>query len=355
MLRAPTASDRRCAIADWLELTAIISDRHMASKGDLANVFDIADDGALDRSGRDPVTGELLDEEILEEARSKPFQIAFDELEYRAASLGDSYPFEVDSIRLVVRAKFAAEQVHFGQVAYAFCLLATAIRDKKLAVGEMLNDETISLPLHFQVCVCLAAGGYFGGAVCSFGFPRATGDGFLSALRAAYKRFGYGAVRQRIEPGMPKATKDGGVDVIAWLDHPDRMPSKLYSLGQSASGRDWTAKSAVGSVGPFHAEWFSDHPAGHCLPAMYIPFLIHDKLEEFEGDTYFQARSRLIASYDRSFGIIFDRLRIAHHMRTCMESNPERRVGVDGADLAEHVANWVNRAVGKLMARGADR
>lgn len=355
MLRAPTASDRRCTIADWLELTAIVSERRIASKGDLANVFDIADDGALDRSGRDPVTGDLLDEEILEEARSQPLQTAFDELEYRASSLGGSYPFEVDSSRMVIRAKFAEDRVHFGQVAYAFCLLVTAIRDKKLAVGELLAEETLTLPLHFQVCACLAAGGYFGGAVCSFGFPRATGDGFLPALRAAYQRFGYGTVRQSIEPGLPRATKDGGIDVIAWLDHPDNMPSKLYSLGQSASGRDWTGKSAVGCDKPFHGDWFSEHPAGHCLPAMYIPFLIHEKLEEFEGDTYFQARSRLIASHDRSFGVIFDRLRIAHHMRTCMESNPERRVGVDGVDLAEHVADWVNGTVGKLTAHGAAR
>ena len=159
-----------------------------------------------------------------------------------------------------------------------------------LTPGEELAEEVLALPAHFQVCACLAAGGYFGGAVCSFGFPRATGNAFLPALRDAYARFGHGDVRASILPGQPAATKDGGIDIIAWRDHPDRLPGKLYSLGQCASGKNWKGKPV--EIMPFHTEWFSNVPAVNCLPSLYIPFLVYDDLEEFDDDTYAEARAR---------------------------------------------------------------
>ena len=126
----------------------------------------------------------------------------------------------------------------------------------------------------FQVCACLAAGGYTAGEVVSFGFPRPTGTAFLPALRATYERFGAGSVKQSVPPGFPVATKDDGIDVIAWRDHPDRMPGKLYLLGQCASGVDWRTKSVVDRIEPFHG-WFTELPARHYLPSMFIPFTLH--------------------------------------------------------------------------------
>lgn len=353
MVLPPTINDRRSALADWFELQAILSSRRLSSAGDLTNILDIADDGPNHHDLTDPVTGEPLDQEILEESRSGLFDAAFAELEYRAKCLGDSYPFEVDSSALLLRADFQEGELHFGQVAYTFCLVTTAIREKRLSGLDCLQVEILQLPLHFQVCACVAAGGYFGGAVCSFGFPRAEGDAFLPALRRAYERFGYGDARTIPKPGQAAAAKDGGIDVIAWKDHPDRLPSKLYSLGQSASGSNWLGKSVTQDVQPFHGDWFTDHPAAYYIPALYIPFLTYADLDEYDDETYKNAKATKVASRERRFGLIFDRLRIAHHLNACMAGGEDRCKSVDGADRLNEVAEWVNLTVQKIMAQGA--
>lgn len=353
MLLAPTANDTRSAIADWLELQALLSERRLSSKGDLLNALDIADDERSGRFSHDEETGEELDQGILEETRAALLQNVFEELEFRSSCLDGSYPFEIDSRRMVIRAAFQPDEAHFGQVAYTFCLLATALRERTITGLENLLETTQELELLFQVCACLAAGGYFGGSVCSFGFPRAEGNAFLPALRLAYERFGHGDVKDVVEAGHPHATKDAGIDVIAWRDHPDRLPGKLYSLGQCASGKNWKHKPVSSEIAPFHGTWFTTSPAVYCVPALYIPFLAHDDLDEPENDSFERARARRIAYHERKFGVIFDRLRIAHHVAECMRTQRVERDSVDGAERALDVAIWVNKTIDKVVRRGS--
>jgi len=353
MLLTPTENDTRCALADWLELSAIFSSRRLSSKGDLLNVLEIADDDRYRRFSHDDETGEQLDQGILEEPRTELLQNIFEELEFRAACLGNSYPFSVDSGRMIVRTRFNESELHCGQVAYTFCLLISALRQKIISgIDDQLAVEQ-ELALLFQVCACIAAGGYFGGSVCSFGFPRAEGTAFLPALRNAYLRFGHGDVRETVEAGNPHATKDGGIDVIAWRDHPDRLPGKLYSLGQCASGKNWKHKPVSSEIDPFHGTWFTTAPAANCVPALYIPFLVHDDLDEPTGDSFERARIRNIAFHERKFGVIFDRLRIAHHAAECMKITDVKHTTIDGIERVIEVADWVNRTVEKVMRQGA--
>lgn len=353
MLLAPTENDSRSALADWLELHALLSPRRVSSKGDLLNAFDIADDDRGARFSHDEHTGEDLDQGILEEPRLALLENVFEELEFRSACLGDSYPFDVDARRLVVRTAFAENVVHAGQVAYTFCLLATALRERAISGIEGLPETEQEMALLFQVCACLAAGGYFGGAVCSFGFPRQEGNAFLPALQAAYRRFGHGDVKTSIEAGHPSATKDGGIDVIAWRDHPDRLPAKLYSLGQCASGKNWKQKPVASEVAQFHGTWFTTHPAVYWIPALYIPFLAHDEIDEPAQESFAVVRMRTVAYHERKFGVIFDRLRIAHHAAACAQGDSGRLGDVDGAERIVDVALWVNKTVQKVVvARG---
>ena len=350
MLLSPTVNDTRSALADWLELQAMFSTRRLSSRGDLFNAFDIADDDRDTRFSRDPETGEELDQGILEEPRTELIENVFDELEFRAACLGSSYPFSIDFRRKIVQTSFAAE-TDYGQVVYTFCLLETALRENVVTGLDEQAATIRELELLFQVCACIAAGGYFGGAVSSFGFPRAEGNAFLPALTAAYKRFGYGDVRANPEAGNPDATKDGGIDVIAWRDHPDRLPAKLYSLGQCASGKNWKQKPVASEVAQFHGTWFTTSPATFCVPALYIPFLAHGEVTEPANDTYENARATQVAFHERKFGIIFDRLRIAHHAAVCMSDETEALATVDGAGRADDIADWVNRTVRKVTHR----
>ncbi|MGH8567058.1 MAG: hypothetical protein ACREXU_03345 [Gammaproteobacteria bacterium] len=352
MLPSPTANDTRSALADWLELHALFSERRRSSKGDLVNALDIADDDRPGRFSHDEETREELDQGILEEPRAALLQNVFEELEFRSSCLEGSYPFAIDSRRMVVHAEFPPDEPHFGQVAYTFCLLATALRENKLAeIDDRLETEQ-HLALLFQVCACLAAGGYFGGAVCSFGFPRAEGNAFLPALKLVYQRFGHGDVKDAMEAGHPRATKDAGIDVIAWRDHPDRLPGKLYSLGQCASGKNWKHKPVSSEIERFHGTWFTTSPAVYYIPALYIPFLVYDDLDEPENDSFSRARVRQVAYHERKFGVIFDRLRIAHHVAECMRTQHIAPETVDGKGRAIDVANWVYRTVEKVTRRG---
>ena len=226
-----------------------------------------------------------------------------------------------------------------GQIVYLFCLLVSAIREKKIEPLDLGKIDESGIPSLFQICACLAAGGYTAGDVASFGFPRPTGQGFLTALGETYQRFGAGSVRATIPPGFPTSPKDDGIDVIAWRDHPDRMPGKVYLLGQCASGNDWEEKSVLDRIPQFHG-WFSQPPAAHYVPSMFIPFTLHRGLFD-DPDILFEdlLKSKFLREEMR-YGIVFDRCRVVHFSGTCLQMD-DSRGDVDGIDQYAEIETWV--------------
>lgn len=341
VINPPTPSDTRSALADWLELQTLVDARGVSTRSTLLNVLDILEDEAAEPNPVDAETGEVLDEAILEEGRQQFIDIAFEELDYRQQILGESYPFKVDAARhrLALKEDQANQP---GQVVYLFCLLACAIREHKLQPTNVLTQAELQIADAFQVCACLAAGGYLNGEVSSFGFPRATGTGFLAALRQTFERFGFGDVRtdDDIPDGLPTSLKDGGIDVIAWRNHPDGMPGKLYLVGQCASGKNWRDKSVIEYIKQLHGSWFTQQPAEHSTPAMFIPFPLHHEIDESHG--CFSEKVRTKFGYEeRRFGVIFDRLRITHFANACMEFAAPHLDQVEGAERFDQVVTWV--------------
>src|SRR5437870_4877293 len=102
VLTPPTAADTRSALADWMELLTLASSRARTTKATLTNVLDIDEDEAAEPPAVDEVTGESLDAAILEDERTQIISAAFEELEYRANTLGAAYPFRVDGRRLIL-------------------------------------------------------------------------------------------------------------------------------------------------------------------------------------------------------------------------------------------------------------
>ena len=338
VLTPPTATDTRSSIADWMELLTLASSRGRTTKAALANVLDIAEDDLADPPSVDEETGEVLDAAIIEGERNQFIAAAFEELEYRADILGDAYPFTVDGRRLILE-RAAPDNAHF---VYIFCLLASAIRERKLQpVAEIAPAES-GIANMFQICACLAAGAYLRGDVSSFGFPRATGDGFLPALREAFRRFGMGEVRAEVPDGLPDSLKDGGIDIIAWSDHPDKMPGKLYLLGQCASGYQWRGKSVVQFINQLHGSWFTTAPATFSIPAMFIPFLLHRDLDEERTGAFLDAVKNRFWHEEQQYGIIFDRLRIAHFASSCIKDENARALQIDGLDRIAEVETWIS-------------
>jgi len=339
LLTPPSQGDTRSSIADWMELQALSSSRGRATQAAIRSVLDIVEDEAAEQPPVDEETGEPLDEAILEDSRTQIVAAVFEELEYRQQVLGPAYPFTVDSAHLTIDRQPENPITHPGRVVYLFCVLASAIREKKLQPVASMSKAEREIADVFQICACLAAGGYVRGEVTSFGFPRATGTGFLPALRDAYERFGVGRVRSEIPEGLPDSLKDGGIDVIAWRDHPDGMPGKIYLLGQCASGQNWKSKSVLEYIGQLHGTWFTELPATFSLPAMFIPFTFHCDMSETKHGSFLDAVKYAYWYEEKRFGIIFDRLRIAHFAYSCMEG--ARAAPVDGTDRFETIRAWV--------------
>lgn len=339
----PNPTDTRSALADWLELRTLMDSRGVSTRAALLNVLDILEDDAPESGSVDAETGEVLDEAILESERYQFVDIAFEELRYRNDLLGESYPFEVDASRQRLVRRSEEHTAHTGQVVYLFCLLASAIRERRLHAATALSQAEQSIADVFQICACLAAGGYLNGDVSSFGFPRASGIGFLTALRDTFIRFGIGQVRDNddIPDGLPTSLKDGGIDVIAWRNHPDGMPGKLYLIGQCASGLRWRDKSVVEYIRQLHGSWFTHRPAEHSTPAMFIPFPFHYDISERNGP-YLEAVKNRFWHEEPRFGVIFDRLRITHFANACMALAEAHRQRVDGSDRFEQVVSWVS-------------
>jgi len=341
-INPPNPTDTRSALADWLELQTLMDPRGVSTRASLLNVMDILEDDAAEPDRVDAETGEVLDEAILEDERQQFVNVTFEELSYRQETLGDSYPFQVDAARYRLARQTEEAIVHPGQIVYLFCLLSSAIREHRIQPHADLTQAERNIADAFQVCACLAAGGYLNGDVSSFGFPRATGTNFLTALRQTFARFGIGTVRANddIPDGLPTSLKDGGIDVIAWRDHPDGMPSKTYLVGQCASGTQWRDKSVLEYIKQLHGSWFTRSPAGHSTPAMFIPFPFHHDITERAGP-YLEAVKNRFWYEESRFGVIFDRLRIAHFANACMSFAPPQRERVDGTDRFEEVTAWV--------------
>jgi hypothetical protein len=339
----PNPGDTRSAIADWLELQALLDPRRRATSATLANVLDIASDGSEEREPvYDYASEEELEGEILEEGRSDLMIAVFEELASRRHALAESYPFDVDEDSQVLTSSNTDPTDDIGMTVYLFCLLTSSLREGTLQPPSEATAALQPVPELFQICSCFAAGGFLRGDVAWFGFPRPDGSGFRDATRAVYERFGVGQVRdhEHIPAGFPQHEKDGGIDIIAWRDHPDRMPGKLYMLGQCASGRNWRAKSVIGDIDSFHKLWFSFPPATHVFPAMFIPFFIHGSKGDVPGESFSVTVKDLFWRDEIRFGIVFDRCRLAHYASDCL-STSTNQTKVDAIDRFDEVRAWV--------------
>lgn len=334
----PTPQATRSALADWVELAAITSDRRLVSEASLVSIFDqYADDEALLR--KDLETDETVDEGILQSDRDLYVESVAAEITYRQEVLNGHYPFIVNLRGILLSFNRNEAELTIGEWVYLFCLLSSAIREGVLQPKNSPFEKRI--PDLFQVCACLAAAGYLTGSVSSFGFPRAAGNSFLPALTATYGRFGEGRVRSKVDipPGYPTELKDGGIDIIAWRDYPDKMPGKLYLLGQCASGLNWRSKTVRQYVPQFHGLWFTSQPPSIPITAMFIPFTVHHELTSREDTDFLELLRNLITYETFRFGLIQDRLRISYFAE--VGGGLPDRAEIDLRDEIDQVKTWV--------------
>jgi hypothetical protein len=258
--------------ADWIELLALASPRRSASRADIIRL--ISKQADIEHGiEADPDTGEGLEAEILESASFQLGDNVADELAFRAQTLDVSYPFE-----LTMRAETWSIEVRPTTLekpaarVYVFCLLISALRDRRLAGGAIIAEAKEDFTRLFQNVSYLAAIRLMGNSGMSFGSPRPDGSTFLEAIEEFITAFGIGEPRSQFLPSSMRKEKDEGVDVIAWRSFADGRPGQMLLLGQVASGHDWPDKPVAPAVGKF-LDWFVTHPSRFYLPAIFIPFV----------------------------------------------------------------------------------
>ena len=346
-LASPDIKSSPSLLADWLELQVLFSPRRSVRRAELDSIFRLTVEERLLRMHRDETTGDRDDGEILEFELEDLVASVTQELEWRIEKLGDAYPFRLEKIggggapgwELLA----AGDPTKIENIIYITCLLIVAFR-RGLLVPQP-GSETFTnhhIGRLFQICACLALGGYLSGEVVSFGWPRAEGDSFLPALQRAWNCFGAYQVVEAIPEGAPHNLKDGGLDVIAWRHFRDERPACILIFGQAASGDDWIRKSALEPANTLVGSWFISFRPKAWLPATIMPFIVHEDLDrESSKDVERSIRGRM-QYHEQSHGLILDRIRVAssaHHALTSREIDRSR---IDGADRIAELITWVS-------------
>jgi len=263
----PVSPTDEIQLADWLEISALLSDDKNSSSGDLeralrrSSVLEIAED---------------------QEAVERMCQQVFRELEDRARSAGDSYPFTVH--RTLLKLRSAIDEFP----AYIFCLCLSYYDVKQPGKQRTFPRRM------FEDLACLAAKNYLGGKSLRFASPRVQlPKPFKEAVGALCFQIGEGR-GDRHQAGL--SSKDAGLDVVAWKDFLDARPGKLIVFGQCTSGKDW--KSKVGELNPvaFCSQWMEADPVTPVVKAFFIPHRIAPKQWEW---------------INRRAGMVFDRCRLS--------------------------------------------
>jgi len=290
MLPFPETASDPVALADWLEINALLSDDKNCSGGDL--------ESALRKSpGSDEVEPATIEARISE---------AFLELEQRAENAGEAYPFEVDIVSAVVQAKKKWERLP----AYIFCLCLSYFgwdAKKNARIFPKVFPRRM-----FEMLSCAAAINYLDGTGVGFGSPREKlPEGFIDAVNELCKRMGEGEgckIREH------RVGQDDTLDIVVWKNFVSTVcrPGKLLLFGQCATGKNWPDKLSELQPDDFCEEWMIDQPVSPCVKSFFIPHRI---------------RSTEWSRVSRKAGIIFDRCRISYWVHS-KEAKRRQREGI---------------------------
>lgn len=187
------------AIADWIETSVLVS-----SSGHF---------------GRDKLD-DLATTEI--NASSTKVAMAIDTMAKRVNVLGDSYPFVVSDLAVLLRpSRLASLYASLLYLTPGSVARQTVRASETAAMGELLEEIAEA---------ALAKFWGDGGSALSFGYPSKHGrpETFDQAIV-------WLAARMGLDPGRgyrPPRRKDGGVDVVGWRQFADRRPGFPVALAQ---------------------------------------------------------------------------------------------------------------------------
>lgn len=303
MLPFPPTPYDHIALADWLELAAISSERSTAPVALLER--------ALKASSQFPDPDQ--DNQIEEAIGS-----VFDEITHRTIAAGAAYPI------LVADDVIELKDSWDSYLPYVFCLVLSYSSNFHLnmRIGRGTYPER-----WFEHLSRDAAQSYVSGAAVRLGFPREPEE-----LPQEFKKAVDYVCRNILMEGLGyKAApipddKDAGIDILACRNWPDRLPGKILLFGQCASGKLWRQK--VDELNPdiFIDEWLQESPRSPFVRSLFIPHRIDRHM--FEHIT-------------RHAGIVFDRCRIALWAHCLSSSSIEGEKGCKSYFPTDECQNWI--------------
>lgn len=201
-LTAPDLNSRRSRLADWVELQALAGASERASISSIRSQFRMTTNERESPKEFDIDADDSGEPEITDRSADDLEEKVAEEIAFRESIIGSSYPFElvahVGGRATHLQLKSSWSSTSSGELIYIFCLIDSGIRDGLIFVPKTEQRLAQVMGNIFQICACIAVGGYTRADVVSFGFPRANGNAFLPALQAAWERYGSYQVRQDI-------------------------------------------------------------------------------------------------------------------------------------------------------------
>lgn len=299
-------------LVDWLELTALFSEFHVARLDAMAGALLQLEESAEDDIGQRDRQREQLIEQIE------------NEVELRLQSLGDSYPFSLNETgeELSLRENWQLIQFSF----YLICLVTTHVTGSTILRRPAVNGLLARLRNRvFQIVATLSLAGLANGPAISVGWPRRNGETIVELLtRAAGLGAGFGV---RNPPGryVSPQEKDGGIDVIGWTPAAQPPPS-VFFFAQAASGKNWPSKPASDHAEVFREAYTEDFMSGNRNYVTLIPFRVLD--ESFRQ------------SQHRFHKALLERLSLPNRALQGLNL-AGRGVHVDEADQIGEVTQWI--------------
>ncbi len=300
--------------ADWLELVAFFSRRGVARLDRL--------DGAMTVQEEDHLADDGEADGIADDRRS----LIEDEIEQRSKELGQAYPFTLSDDGEELQLKAASDRR--GGVFYLLCLIVSHFAYSPILLW--LPDEADISQVrnkHFQVFATCAVAGMIPGPAISMGWPRASTETILEVLTRVTEMGATGIPRPAPGQEASPAAKDGGVDVIAWQIANNNLPPPVVMyFGQTASGHNWSGKSAVHEIDTFLSAYYMEYPKTNFAAVTIIPHRLSATDHTRHG---------------RKHGHILDRLRAPGSALRGFDLGKRDGLHVDGISAVPAISRWV--------------
>lgn len=213
---------------------------------------------------------------------------AFSEIERRAESCRDGYPFLLGNTGDTLHAIPTTSNDRY--IIYKYLLLATRLNMKSNRKHAGIDGTHLLEELSAETCL-----EYFGDRAESMVFGTAAGSpSFRGKINDLCRRIGEGG-GFKSRTASQGHERDGKLDVVVWKHFSDGMAGKLIAFGQCKTGTSYRNTLTQLQPDSFCRKWMQDFPT-------IIPMRMFFLAEALPQATWF--------NFVSDTGLLFDRCRI---------------------------------------------